>query len=108
MAWKSLGKVTVTTAGTPVRATSTSTPAQSIMIQAFPTNVGLAYVGLSGMNKATGAGVLAIIGKPSADEVSVPSVSASIPLAPAGLNVADLYIDADDNGAGVIISYTEQ
>lgn len=108
MALKSLGKVTVTTAGTPVRVTSTKTTCQSVLIQAMPTNAGLAYVGLSGMDKSAGTGVLGIIGKPSADEVVVPSVSFSIPLAPAGINLADLYIDADDNNAAVLISYTEQ
>jgi hypothetical protein len=106
MAWKSQGKVTVTTAGTPVQVTTTRTVAQSVMVQALAANTGLIYVGLSTLNKSTGVGVLGIIPIPTTNIIG--SVSASIPLAPAGINLADLWIDSTVNGEGVIISYTEQ
>lgn len=105
---KSLGLKTVASSGTPVRVSSTRIAAQSVMFQAWPGNAGLCYVGLANMVIATGVGVLGVIGKPSTDEVSVPSASFSIPLAPGGINLADLYVDADDSGANILVSYTEQ
>ena len=111
MALQSFGKVTVSAAGTIVRATSGQTdPAarvalQSIQFQALPSNTGLIYIGLSTLNKSTGAGVLAVLSAPaSATTGAFASASFSEPLAPAGLNLADLYVDSTVNGEGVFIS----
>lgn len=108
MALKSLGKVTVTTAGTPVRATiNESTPANRYAVQSFSVfalagNSGAnIYAGSSAMNKTTLAGVYAIIPKGAAG-------SAVIVQAPAGINLNEIYIDADTNGDACLVSATEQ
>ena len=115
MAQLSFGKVTVTTAGTIVRATSTqSDPTarvglQSIQFQALPANTGVIYIGTSAMVKSTGVGVLGIIPAPtSATAGPFGSFSVAEVLAPAGLNLADFYIDSTVNGEGVIISAVVQ
>ena len=105
----SLGKVTVTTPGTPVRATSNQgTPGaqvscQAIAFQALSANTGKIYIGSSTMNKSTLAGVYFVLAVPTTN--IVPSFSAS-QLSVAGLNAADFYLDADNGTEGVIISYT--
>lgn len=108
MAIKSAGKITVTSAGTPVRATSNeSAPTTRLGIQSFTvfapsgntgTNI---YVGNSAMNKSTYAGVYAIIAKGG-------STSFSIINAPAGINLNEIFIDADTSNDVALISYVEQ
>lgn len=108
---KSLGYVTVTTAGTPVRATINQADptarigAQTVYFSAMPSNVGAMYVGTAGMNRTTGVGVVGIIGTPTTELGQ--SFNPSLPTLPAGLNVADFYIDADDNNAVCLVSYTQ-
>jgi hypothetical protein len=115
MALKSLGLVTVAASGTPVRATSNeSVPAtrvgcQAIQIEAAPGNAGLIYIGTSDMVISTGVGVLAVLPKPtSATTGPFPSQSYSIPEAPAGINAADVYIDASNSSDKAYISITVQ
>lgn len=113
---KSLGYVTVTAAGTPVRATVNQPDpalrigAQAVLFQALPGNAGIVYVGLGGttMDPTTGTGIVGIVPAP-ADPTSgpFPSVVISIPVMAAGLNVADFYLDASGNGNGVLVSYTQ-
>ena len=108
MATSELGKVVVTTAGTPVRATANlSNPAaryicKSYMVQAWPTNSGLAYVGKQSMVKATGVAVTAVLPAPSA--ATVPAFSASHEDAPAAFDMARIWIDAAVNGEAVLIT----
>lgn len=108
MALRSFGKVTVASAGTPVRATSNeSVPTarvgvQSLTVFALAGNAGAnIYVGNSAMNKSTLAGVYAIVPKGS-------SGGATINLAPAGINANEIFIDADTNGDAALVSATEQ
>ena len=108
MAIGSAGKVTVTSAGTPVRATTNeSTPTARLGVQSFTvfapsgntgTNI---YVGNSSMNKTTYAGVYAIIAKGG-------SASFSILNAPAGLNLNEIFIDADTSADVALVSYVVQ
>lgn len=108
MALKSLGKVTVTTAGTPVRATlNESVPATRYAVQSFTvfalagntgTNI---YIGNSAMNKTTLAGVYGIAVKGS-------FTNAVIIEAPAGINLNEIYLDADTSGDAALVSATEQ
>ncbi len=115
MALDTLGKVTVTTAGTIVRATNALTAptarvgVQSVMVQALPGNTGIIYVGTSAMVVSTGVGVMAAIPKPtSALTGPFPSVSFAIVEAPAGINLNELYLDASVNGEGAYVSYANQ
>lgn len=108
MAIGSAGKVTVTSAGTPVRATiNESTPTARLGVQSFTvfapsgntgTNI---YVGSSAMNKTTYVGVYAIIAKGG-------SASFSIINAPAGLNLNEIFIDADTSADVALVSYVVQ
>lgn len=112
---KSLGYVTVPAAGTPVRATvnqpdpTLRVAAQAVSFQALPTNVGIVYVGLGAtMDPATGLGIVGIIPAPAAPATGpFPSFVVSLPVIAAGLNVADFYLDAVENGDGVAISCTQ-
>lgn len=108
MALRSFGKVTVTTAGTPVRCTINQTAptdrvaVQSVTIQALAGNSGTnIYVGNSAMNKSTLAGVYAMVPKGVAGSIT-------INLAPAGIMVNEIFLDADTNGDAALVSATEQ
>lgn len=119
MALQALGKVTVGTAGTPVAVSPAAsavpplTPdgttgfatVQSVMLQALPTNTGKIYIGLKGLNSTTLANCLVILPAPS-DAIKGPFTSASFsqPFVPAGVNLSDMVIDADNSGEGVIVS----
>lgn len=111
---RSLGYVSVAAAGTPVRATNNETDpaarigAQAVLFQALPANAGPIYIGLAGMDKTTGVGVLAILPGPTDPATGpFPSFSPAQPLSAAAFNMADFYVDADNNDDGVVISYTQ-
>lgn len=97
------------TPGTPLRATNNfTTPAQrvgchSLMVEALPANAGKCYIGSSKMNKTTLVGVWAILAIPTNN--ILPSFSATLSYAPGGFNLADVFIDCDNNGDGVLVSY---
>ncbi len=108
----------IVSGGTPVQVSTVCTPgssrlgygkwAQSIQLQAHPSNAGVVYIGKLGMNTTTGLGVLAVLPKPtSATTGPFPSQSFSEPLAPNGLSLDDLYVDGTTNDL-VIVSYTQQ
>jgi hypothetical protein len=115
MALKSYGIVTVTTATSIVRCTiNETTPSarvgvQSFMVQALPANAGLVYVGTANMVVSSGVGVLAVLPKPTSTTTGpFASVSFSIVNAPAGLNLADIYLDVSNGGDGAFVSATVQ
>lgn len=94
----SIGKVVVTSAGTKVRFTATSTEAQTISVTALDTNAGKVYVGTSTLNKTTLAGVIVIL-QPGATF----SWSAGTNSNP--LNLSDYYVDADTNNDAIVVGY---
>ena len=104
---RALGKITPTP-GTPIQVTSliagaqASEPCHGVMIQARKGNVGVAYVGNSVMNRAAETGIFAQLAIPTAN--TIPSFTAALTLAPNAINLADLWIDVDSNGDGVIVS----
>lgn len=111
-----LGPVRVSVPGTPVRATSaipdtlpnlygepgSNFTCHAALFQALPTNTGLVYIGAATMNKTTLAGVLAVLAVPTAN--SIPSFSVALTLAPAGIDLSDVYIDAANATEGVLVS----
>lgn len=106
---QSLGYVTIAAGGTPVRATanlavpSQRLGAQSITVQAHPSNAGVLYVGLSGLTKASGVAVLAVVPKPvSATTGPFAEVVIQLPATPNGLNAAEVYIDGTTNDIAVV------
>jgi hypothetical protein len=100
----SLGKVVVTTPGQPVRATiNLPDPAEPLYVHAYATqrlktNVGNVYISLSPTDDRIPLRyILAIL------DQSQPSFSAGITVELNGTNMAEVYIDADNAGDGVII-----
>lgn len=111
-----LGPISVTTPGTPVRATQnvatidaggvTNDPTKfschAALFQAKKGNVGAVYVGLATLNKTTLAGVCGQLAIPT--DNSIPAFSIALTLSPAGVDLSDLWIDADQAGDGVILT----
>ena len=110
-----IGPITVPAAGTPVRVTnSIATDAHGLnpdparfschaaLFQARPSNTGKVYIGLATMSKSTLAGVAAVLAVPTANVI--PSFSMALTLSPAGIDLSDLYLDADTNGEGILLS----
>lgn len=108
MSWISFGVVTVTNAGTPVQVTTSRTPAHAILIETLWTNTGRMYVGRSTLNVSTKVGLLNVLPAPtSATTGPFPAVSAGIPSAPNGLLLNEIWLDAQNSGEGVLISYLQ-
>lgn len=105
---RAYAKITVTVAGTPERVTKNETdPAagqgcHGVLIQALKGNTGVVYIGNSGMSKGNQTGLLGMLAIPTSN--TIPSWSAALTLAPAAIQLRDLYIDADVSGEGVIVS----
>ena len=97
---QALGRVPVPTPGTPVLfAAMTGT---QILITTAANNVGNVYVGVPGMNKTTGAGVICVLPK-----ITSSSVAAFNPIVMTGqdaLYLAEFAIDADTAGDGAYVS----
>jgi hypothetical protein len=107
--WRSLGKVTVASHLVNVRATdneSDSTarwPCHALLFEQGPGNTGRIYV----FDRQTGdqttlEGCLAILAVPTVN--MLPSVSATITYAPAGLDASTYWVGASVDGEGVLIS----
>lgn len=105
---RALGKVTVTTPGTPVPITSilpgdlTPAAVHSVLVQAVPANTGAVYLGAAGLTKATLANCYMVLATPTVN--SVPSFSAVHNLLGQGVQINDMLIDADVAGNGVIVT----
>ena len=101
---RSLGKIAVPTPGTPVRVTSDTTiRAHRIRFAAAIGETGRVFLGVAGMNKASGAGVVKEFwptgaGGGVADELVLESAAGE-------LRPSDYYVDANTAGEGLIIAY---
>ena len=105
----SLGKITVTTPGTPVQV-ATSGQAARIHFQATG-NTGSVYLGISGMSKPT-TGVLKIFPPaPAACQIAPLDASRELDLWSQSQEAIDsqsllsYWIDADVAGEGLLVSY---
>lgn len=109
---RTLGKIAVAAAGTPVRLTSEledptqRVGAQAILVQALPGNTGLIYFQQgSAEDRTTLNTVIAILPAPlDPDNGPFPSFTLALPVIAAGLNVADYYIDASSSTDGVLVT----
>ena len=103
-----IGKFATVTPGTPIRLTSTQAdPAakfscHGVLIQALKSNVGVIYIGKSGLVRSTYANVGAVLGIPTTN--FLPSFTVALTLAPNSINLSDFYIDSDNAGDGVLVS----
>ncbi len=104
------GYVTVPTPGTPVNA-ALNVPqyltkpviCHGYLFQAKAGNSGKVYLGLRGFNKTTGAGMFHVLLAPT--DTSLPSFSAALTIAPNGLCLSEVFVDADETDDGVLITY---
>ena len=105
MALSGLGRVNITAGGTPqVLAADTPTArVQWVRIQAAASNAGLVYVGTSNMVKATGVGVLGVIGIPAASG-AYPTFEVTAQGPPGGADLSKIYIDGTTN-EGVYVTF---
>lgn len=100
-----LGRVNVTTPGTPVALTTDPTAiASTLLIQTIPGLTSKIYVGQKGMNKTTLSGVCRILWPNTnggiSDQLMVNVASGTDQLHP-----SEYFIDADVAGEGVLVSY---
>jgi hypothetical protein len=72
------------------------------MLQVLPTNVGKVYIGDSTMVRATGVGVEVWLPAPTA--TLAPSYSGALTIAPAGIELGDMYLDADTAEDGILVT----
>lgn len=104
---KSFGKVGVTTPGTPVRVTNDQNIlATKLRFSVVIGETGRVFLGVAGMNKSTGAGVVKEfwptgVGGGIADELILESNGWEL------LRPADYWVDANVAGEGLIVSYWE-
>jgi hypothetical protein len=102
----SLGKITVTTAGTPVRVAATVTNANTVFFSTLSTQVGQQiYIGLSGLVKATFVNVLKILQKPLATPATLDSWVVQSNVSMAAVDLSTIFVDADTSGDSVLVSY---
>lgn len=98
MKLKTLGRVTVTTAGTEVPLTADTTlVAYKVLIKAKATNAGLVYIGDSTVT-ATNGFPLAATDSLIIDTVDYPKGMESVML-------SDIYVDSANNGDSVQVMY---
>lgn len=99
----SLGKKTVTTAGTPIPLSATSVKCHKIIVSQIPGTTGTTYFGKSTLVKATGVGVLRYFVAPTASgmldfwEIVSPDGNQ--------LDLAEYYVDANVNAEGLQAAY---
>jgi hypothetical protein len=107
-----LGPLTVPTPGVPVPFSSILPSAPSTfdvnnnvhacIMEAISSNAAKVYIGMAGMNKTTLANVLMVLPVPTVN--LIPTFSISVTQGANALDLADLYLDADNAGNGIIVS----
>lgn len=105
-----LGRITVATSGTPVRATvnegnpAARHAAHSILFERdVTTETGKVYIlDREDAVIATRVGVLAVLAIPT--DNLLPSFSLTVTSSPNGFDTADFWVDADNDGEGCIVS----
>lgn len=101
-------KIIVPVPGVPRRVTLAETdPAAArgchgVLIQALPTNQGKIYIGRGDLDRALFTGMFAFLAIPTSN--FIPSFSAALTLSPGGIQLRDLFIDADIANDGVIVT----
>jgi hypothetical protein len=97
-----LGKIATVTAGTPVRATAVPTFCNAVLVAVPAGNTGKTYVGVSTLVKATFVGVIKQFLIPAAtgigDLLRIEAPDGDV------LNAADLWVDSDVSGEGLLIT----
>lgn len=106
MAMSGLGRVNITSGGTIQALNAVNTAkarVQWLRIQAAVGNTGVVYVGMANMVKATGVGVLGVVGIPPATG-ALPAFEINQDAAPGGADLSQIYIDGTTN-EGVYVTF---
>ncbi len=74
-----------------------------IMFEVLPTNVGRVYIGAPTMDRTTFTDLFAILAIPT--DNFLPTFSTALTIAPNALCVNDFWVDADEGGDGVIVTF---
>jgi hypothetical protein len=98
----SQGKVIVPVAGTPVQIAASAAPVRSLRFSVVAGNTGRIFLGCSGLNASTGAGLIKeFAANPTGgvdDTLTLPSLERET------YNPTDYWIDAAVSGEGLIVS----
>jgi hypothetical protein len=108
---RSLGKIKVTTPGTPVQVTTDTTlRAAIIRFSVFLGGTGKVYLGVQGMNKTTGAGVIKEFWPTGASGAIADELilEAPAPETYGSFRLSDFYVDADVANEGLLVSYFDE
>lgn len=107
-----LGKVTITVAGTKLPIQTVLTAAglkfgsyHAAHFQALDTNTGKVYIGTSTMVAATRVGCIHVLAAPASGVI--PSFGMALQGAAAGIDIAEVFLDVDTNGEGVLLTLLE-
>jgi hypothetical protein len=99
-----MGKVAVTTAGTPQALSATPLMICHLQTQAAPANTGKVYIGTPGMVKSTLAGVIHVFQPPTpGDPLEIWELEPHEDTDP--LYLQQYAIDADVSGEGLLVAY---
>lgn len=110
MALKSQGHITVATSGTPVRVSTTTGNAgvrcHAVFIQQLVGNTGDIHIGISAsMDPSDGTDMLATLPIPTVN--ALPSYSAGVDWAAAGVDLGEIWLDVSVNGEAALVSFIE-
>jgi hypothetical protein len=108
MAWHSLNRVTIATAGVPQQVIVTRYGCQTVFFQQIQSNTGKIYILDSATgDKNTGTGVLATIPAPTLTTgvaIQLPWAAVTVPSAPSALDASAFWIDVDNDGDACQVS----
>jgi len=105
---RSLGKIRVTTPGTPVRITTDTTLRATIVrFSVFIGGTGRVYLGVQGMNRTTGVGVIKEFWPTTAAGGIADELILEAPVIGSHslFRLSDFYVDADVANEGLLVSY---
>lgn len=101
MAWKSLGKITVSSAGTPVQSTTSHIGCQCIRVFASTTNTGAnVYAGVASNFSKGNTNCIGIIPKGTFQDFYIRGASD-------GMDAQQIWIDVDTSADTALVSYSE-
>ena len=106
MTVNSVGKISVATSGTPVQvSTNLSLYVNRVRFAVVIGQTGRVFLGTSGMNKTTGAGIVKEFWPTGAGGAIADSWEIHDPTGANTLRLADFWVDANTAGEGLMVSY---
>lgn len=102
-----LGRVNVVTPGVPVALSTTPTTAAKIFFQVIPGLTGKTYIGKTGMDKSTLAGVTRILW-PNTNGGFSEGFFLETSDGADSLRLSDYAVDADIAGEGLLVTYWQE